>query len=359
MPAEVPVIRSLPDAPRPLRSLYLSTAAPALTGRYIVKGLLLRDTLAEIYGPPGSGKTFLTADIGLHVASGREWRGHRVRRGLVCYLAAEGPASVLNRSIAWCAYHQVGRDLPFAICPEAVDLVFDRDRVLDWIGDAERTTGEGVAMVVVDTLSRSFGGRDENSAQDMAEYVAALDHLRENTGACILVVHHMGKDPTRKSRGSNVLPAATDTMVEVQDKVATVERLKDGEVGALYPFRLEPFELGIDEDGEPVTTCVAVASESSPQRKAPSMTPAERNVYDALHEVLDDRQRRREAPVALLSAGARMGQLVARIDDWRSTAYGRMGDLEQDTKRKQFRRAQQGLQAKGRIQQFEDFVWLP
>ena len=54
-----------------------------------IKGVWHRDTLSVTYGPPGDGKTYVTADMALHVASGTPWCGRRVRRAGVIYLAAE------------------------------------------------------------------------------------------------------------------------------------------------------------------------------------------------------------------------------------------------------------------------------
>jgi hypothetical protein len=353
-----------PRTPResrpPLRSLYLDGAAPALDARYVIKGILPANSLAVIFGPPGSGKTFFAIDAAMHVAARLEWRGRRVRQGLVAYLAPEGPASALNRAIAWCDANQVGRGLPFVIGPDGLSLRSDVDRVLDWIGEAETTTVEGLRLLVIDTLSRAFGAADENASDAMGGFIACCDYLREQTGACIALVHHSGKDASKGARGSSLLQAAADTVIEVSDRVATVAKQRDGETGAAYSFNLEVIELGKDEDGDPVTTCVAVPSDAAPRPRGQMLTPSERNAFDALLEVLADGELRRDAPAALLIEGARMGQFVALIADWRTRAYARMGtDVDQQAKQKRFRRAVDGLQAKQRIEIFEDYAWTP
>lgn len=352
--------RASRDTRPPLRALYLDGAAPALGARYVVKGMLPANSLAVIFGPPGSGKTFFALDTALHVAAGLEWRGRRVRQGLVAYLAPEGPASALNRAIAWCDANQVGRGLPFVIGPDGLSLRSDVDRVLDWIGEAETTTGEGLRLLVIDTLSRAFGAADENASDAMGGFIACCDYLREQTGACIALVHHSGKDATKGARGSSLLQAAADTVVEVAERVATVTKQRDGETGIAYSFTLEPVELGADEDGDAVTTCVVVPSDAAPRPRGQMLSPTERNAFDALLEVLADGELRRDAPASLLSEGARTGQLVALLADWRSRAYARMGtDVDQQAKQKRFRRAVDGLQAKQRIAIFEDYVWTP
>ena len=41
-----------------------------LTGRPLVRGLLEREQISVVRGEAGSGKTFMTLDLGLHVAAG-------------------------------------------------------------------------------------------------------------------------------------------------------------------------------------------------------------------------------------------------------------------------------------------------
>ena len=50
------------------------------------------------------------------------------------------------------------------------------------------------ALVVIDTLARSMGAGDENTAKDAAMFVRNCDLIREATGAHVMVIHHTGKD---------------------------------------------------------------------------------------------------------------------------------------------------------------------
>ena len=57
---------------------------------YLVKGLLANTGLAVIWGPPKCGKSFWSADLGMHIALGWNYRGHRVQQAPVVYIALEG-----------------------------------------------------------------------------------------------------------------------------------------------------------------------------------------------------------------------------------------------------------------------------
>ena len=68
---------------------------------YVVKGIIPRDGLTIVWGPPKCGKSFWTYDLTMHIALGRSYRGHRVRQGTVGYIAFEGGGGFANRIEAW------------------------------------------------------------------------------------------------------------------------------------------------------------------------------------------------------------------------------------------------------------------
>ena len=57
---------------------------------YLVKGIIPRDGITVVWGPPKCGKSFWTFDLVMHIVLGRAYRGHRVQQGAVVYLALEG-----------------------------------------------------------------------------------------------------------------------------------------------------------------------------------------------------------------------------------------------------------------------------
>jgi len=121
-------------------------------------------------------------------------------------------------------------------------------------------TGIAVQLIVIDTLARCIGSGDENSAQYMSQFLAACDRIRLSTGATVLIVHHVGKSAQAGARGSSALLGAVDTAIEVEKlyygRVARVVKQKDGQDGIEIGFDLEEVEIGHDDEGEPITTCV-------------------------------------------------------------------------------------------------------
>jgi RecA-family ATPase len=83
---------------RPIRfrDIHLPTDRP-----YLVKGLIPREGLVVIWGPPKCGKSFWTFDLALHIALGWEYCGRRVQQGTVVYVACEGERGLNARSEAF------------------------------------------------------------------------------------------------------------------------------------------------------------------------------------------------------------------------------------------------------------------
>jgi hypothetical protein len=74
-------------------------ALPAV--RWRVRGVLPLEGIAAVFGPSGSGKSFLVLSLLASVSSGAEWFGCRVVRAPVLYVALEGEAGISQRVKAY------------------------------------------------------------------------------------------------------------------------------------------------------------------------------------------------------------------------------------------------------------------
>ena len=202
---------------------------------YLIDGVLALNSLAALYGPPGSYKSFVALDMALCVTRGQWWNGAEVKEAArVLYVAAEGVGGFPDRVRAWHEADSMWAGEPsqlFTMLPQAVNLMDPADA--DALGRVCRELG--ARFIVVDTLNRCMPGGDENLSRDMGAAVAGLDRIRILTGACVMAVHHTGKDTTRGLRGHSSLLAALDTALEVKasDHIVTLTtaRQKDGESG--------------------------------------------------------------------------------------------------------------------------------
>jgi len=218
---------------------------------WLVPGLLLENTVAAIYGPPASFKSFVALDIALSLAAGAEWNGQRLPHSGVVYVAAEGASGLGKRAAAWMQYRGITPPEAMRVVGQPVPLS-DQQAVNDLIVELRASasnTGLPNKLIVLDTLARCSVGVDENSAKEMGVVIAAAIRIRAETGATVLLVHHTGKDSSRGMRGSNRLLGDLDTTIEIvrhsdASRVALhVRKQKDAEEGDAIYFEMRKVEL--------------------------------------------------------------------------------------------------------------------
>jgi hypothetical protein len=209
---------------------------------YQVAGIIVLESNVFIYGPPGSGKSFLAIEISRSIAAGRRALGLRTVQGPVVYIAAEGGTrGFAKRLRAWTAANNDGALVPdFWVVSRPVPML-DAGAVAKFIDDVGAKVGPRVGMFVIDTLARCTGGGDENSASDMGRFVAACDDLRATFGATVTSIHHSGKAADAGMRGSTALHGSADTELRVgkdQAGVITVTCTKQKDDDPPAPLRL-------------------------------------------------------------------------------------------------------------------------
>lgn len=346
---------------------------PHLNSLWLIKKTLPQQGLALIYGHPGSGKSFLAIDIAMHVALGWDWNGLRTRRGVVVYVAAEGQKGLRNRIVAFKRHYGITGPIPLALVPTPIDLydsAADRAALCDAVRAAAARYGENPALIVIDTISKTIGGGKENT-DDLAVYVANCGAMASMFECCVLPVHHRPKDAeSTEPRGHGSLKGGVDTVILVEagkPKRARITKQKDDEERELLLFNLQPIELGNDDDGDAVSSCVITPTldrftEGSPVAKklAQIKSPNYRIVYDMIGKTITAEG---FAPPSTIPADI-LGHLVGKVADFRTvsdrsiSALRTATDTKEDSSRTTFKRAREKLQALDLIRVYEDFVWL-
>lgn len=338
----------------PLVISHVSEFSSGLATSWWIKGILPQNSFSVAYGPPGSGKSFFVLDMAASIARGKSWRERIVRQTNVVYVAAEGVAGFRNRVLAYAEHEKIHlSDLPVYVCESRLDL---RE---DWLQLAERINAIGnVGLVIVDTLAAVTPGMDENSSGDMGRAADACQKIREATGASVLLVHHTNKQG--EMRGWSGLEGNVDTKIGISrngdSRKASIDKQKDGLDGEAFDFQLKPVELGTDEDGDPVTSCVVQFDENAPMPDRSSrLTAGSKIGLDALREVIGAKGK----PMGGSSSIPR-GVRAVEEDDWRRQFYLRYGseDDAPATKSKAFRRAKQDLIARNLVMMSAPFVWV-
>ena len=231
-----------------------------------IREVLPAEGVASVFGPSASGKSFLALDMAAAIASGRPWFGYRTSAAPVVYCALEGEAGFRLRVAAWEAHN--GESLPADLRMMLQPFKLTEAQDVRDLADAVLRLG-GRAVTIIDTLNRAAPTADENSSKDMGAILEACKALQAMTGGLVLLVHHTGKDATKGLRGHSSLIAALDAAIEVtrpgDRRQWCLHKSKDGHDGSISPFRLRSVELGNDEEGEPVTSCVVLPDDSVEQ----------------------------------------------------------------------------------------------
>jgi hypothetical protein len=146
------------------------------------------------------------------------------------------------------------------VIPIAVDLWHEAWRV----AEAAQFAGITPSLVVVDTMSQTFPGGEENSASDVSGYLRELGaRLRALWGCTVLVIHHSGHNATDRPRGSSAIQANTNFILgcfrDEKERLATLTSVhaKEGATFADETFSLREQALGTDDDGDEVLQLVA------------------------------------------------------------------------------------------------------
>jgi hypothetical protein len=227
---------------------------------WAVKGLIPERGLGFFFGASGTFKSFIALDYALHRQYGMQWLGRRTKQANVVYLAAEGGAGLIRRIQAWhkarkldwkeCGLRVV--IVPLTLRTQAAELRAAITQVCDQVGD-----------LIVDTMSQTFSG-NENDNAEVAEWLRIIGiELRDGLKCTVSVVHHTGHAATERPRGASAILANSDFAFGIfrdeKQMLATIEfmKVKDAERPEDQTFDLTSHELGFDGDGDPITSLTA------------------------------------------------------------------------------------------------------
>jgi len=249
--------------------------------KWVCKGVLPAEGVAAFYGAPGSAKTFLVLDLLAAIGEAREWFGYRTTSAPVVYLGLEGEAGLSQRLRAYLSRWPLPDRMRFVVNPWDVREATDRLQLIRSILDAGMAGG----VLAIDTLNRSAPGSDENSSQDMGNVIAGLREVQAALGGLVLAVHHSGKDSSRGLRGHSSLLGTLDAAIEVkrdgEKRSWLLAKSKDGTDGIEHGFALSIVDLGRDEDGDQITSCIVMPREIQVSTK-PERAPAPRGTHQKL-----------------------------------------------------------------------------
>ena len=184
--------------------------------KWLIKNIIEEESLTQIYGAPKSGKSFIAIAMSCAIASGQDFYGNKSFKKPVLYIVGEGLRGCKRRLSAIEQGMYSLKGVPLYLSDRAVRIgdKDDFERLVQEIEAVKAIEGD-IGMIVVDTFQRNFGGGNENSAEDVGNFIHQLDGLISTYGCNVCIVHHSGHEGTR-ARGSSVIGASLDYEFQVK-----------------------------------------------------------------------------------------------------------------------------------------------
>ena len=253
---------------------------------WLIEDYLPSDSIGMLFGASGSGKSHIALSLAVSVANGKEWFGHSVKQGNVLVMAGEGNNG-LNRRLQ-SIQKQYGLEINqenIHFSERAVGV--DTDTGFKEMRDAIKALEKKPSLIIIDTLSRHLMQSQENSNDDMAQFINRLEQIRHQYKCTIMLVHHTGKSNQQGARGASALKANIDFNFEVQRGEGrfcclTCDKQKDAD-DDLKPknFKIEPVDLDQkDSNGKTITGACIVPTSESVQIAMPSSNKYEQIALD-------------------------------------------------------------------------------
>lgn len=376
---ELEQLRTAHDSKPFFTSIGELTAKPTPTD-WLIKDYFERDKTVLLFGPSGGGKSFVVVDMGLSIATGKDWQGHTTQQGAVFYICGEGKSGIKKRCVAWAIKNEVPlvADVPFFVSDGALVLP-DNEGIERLHRDIEVSGQHTPALIIFDTLARCLDG-DENAAKDISAFVQAIDAIRTKYSCTILMVHHSGKDELRGARGSSAIKGALDTEIMLTNPsksslTLSVTKQKDHESTKDKSFRFESIATNwLDDDDNIIYSAVLVSSENIHDKKRRKLNANTQKMLETLRTIVGSGQEPPEQVKKLFpDSPEQIPDKVITMEAWQKAACEVMtvvsnavdtddeakhAQAKRDALRMAFKRGYERLEADNYVGLLGDFVWL-
>jgi hypothetical protein len=210
---------------------------------WLIEGILEKESLACVFGKPKSGKSFIAIAMAAAIAKGEKFYGNDAYAAPVMFVCGEGQRGTKRRLAAWQQGMYSLENIPLYLSDRAIRINDNDDfKMLEEEIDALQNQVGKIGMIVIDTFQRNFVG-NENSAEDVGNFINKLDGLVSHYKCCVLLVHHTGHGNSDRGRGSSVMGASLDYEFKVDRE--------DKAIGdTLEEQMFVTFEQTLNKDGQ-------------------------------------------------------------------------------------------------------------
>lgn len=331
--------------------------------QWLVDEIIPQESMAALYGRPGSYKSFVAFYLAAMVATGGQAFGKDTVQAPVVYVMGEGGAGAKRRAEALEQTYGI-HNPPVAFLRRPLDLRSGPADALALVQAIEAMEMRP-ALLVIDTLARNFGGGNENSSEDMGAFISMVDNVRHHLRCAVLIVHHSGKDEARGMRGHSMLLGAVDAELEVvkvtDDETGEARRIgemrvtkqKDGEDGWSMQYEMRTVILGADRS----SLALVPLSEQERVRQKARLTANEQAIFDDIRRFAELDNFRE---LTVNKSGRTVAVRGATQEEIRAFVMGSalQSVAVEATRRSKWARGIEGLINKGILGAYGEILWI-
>jgi len=184
--------------------------------------LLFPSSIVQLNSEPGLGKTTLLYNLLLHGALKKNFLNISFPKEInTIFVDVETPLWVMQKKVE--AIYDTERPDNFYFRP-ALNLNSEENIIVREINDHD------IDVIVLDTQSRIFQQEDENNNAQANSILSKLRYICKETGVCIVLVHHLGKDTGNNGvysgRGASAVAAGVDIILNFSSLDSEVLKLE-------------------------------------------------------------------------------------------------------------------------------------
>ena len=201
---------------------HMDMTTPPVLDEVLIDGVMRRGDKMCVAGPSKAYKTFSLIQLSIAIACGGKWLGWKCKQGKVLYINCELRGESFRKRVWDIAEHMQGVDRD--MISENMDVWSMRGRAQPLRTSKEHIIEQGESrnydLIILDPVYKLFAG-DENSAEDVSQFMLLMDELAMRMHASIAYCHHHSKgakggiSAQDRFSGSGVFARDCDELIDI------------------------------------------------------------------------------------------------------------------------------------------------
>ena len=214
----------IPGLPAPVSATHFLADISIQKPEEIISGLIHKGTKCVIASVSKAGKSVITTDLGVSVATGTKWLHYDTVKSKVLQINLELPPAFMKDRLETLVARRQLQSIENLVVWNLRGKTADSDALMANI--IREVDGKGYGLIIIDGIYKLMVGRSENTAGAVGVLCNQLERLAERRGAAVLYTHHFPKGNAKKKAvidrmsGSGVFARDADTIITLTPHAA-------------------------------------------------------------------------------------------------------------------------------------------